>query len=182
MKTNITSNIPDFITHYSRGEPFLSLSSVAKDNLQSVLNLLNESNAWGLNRFSDPVYLKQRILIEQKIRYQLITKGGKPELDHPVYFFLGRNARFEEHKKNIGYKINLKDIPLGAMSFTYGDSMFSLNDEYRKKLGGEYLTEQCCKVYGYNELDDLFSAINNRSDRLHIECQLWIKPTIFTKE
>jgi hypothetical protein len=114
MKANATSTFPDYITHYSRGEPFLSLSSVTQDNLQSVLKQLNESNAWGLNRFSDPDYLKQRKQIEQKLRQQFIAKGGKPELDHPIYFFLGRNARFEEHKKNIGYKINLKDIPLNT--------------------------------------------------------------------
>jgi hypothetical protein len=176
-------NIPDFIVHYSRGEPFRSITEVSHENLPGVLNQLNESNAWGLSRFSDPEYLQRRVQVERKIRHGLIGKGGKPELDVPLYFFLGNNSRFEEHKSNVGYRINLKDVAPEVLSFTYGDSMFSLCENYRQKLADEYQSQLCSQVYRLDELTSLISSIENLPQRLHIECQLWLKPTakMFTR-
>ena len=171
-------SMSDFIVHYSRGEPFRSISSVSSEKIQSVLSELGENNTWGLSRFSDPDYLPRRMEVEKKIREELMVKGGKPVLAHPLHFFLGRNSRFEENKKNVGYKINLKDIPPTSVSFTYGDSMFALNEDYRIQLGGEYLSEPCSRVYLLEELGELFLAIDHRPDRLHIECQLWIEPNL----
>ena len=174
--------VPDFIVHYNRSEPFRSMSEVSQTNLPTVLSQLNESNSWGLNRFSDPEYLPTRLAVEQKIRRDFINKGGKPELDYPIYFFLGNNARFEEHKSNVGYRINLSDVPQDSVSFTYGDSLFSLCEDNRQKLGHEYLSEHCSQVYRLDELKALHLAIQDRPQKLHIECQLWIKPSaeIFT--
>lgn len=169
-------NIPNFIVHYNRGEPFRSISEVSSESLPSVLNQLNESNSWGLNRFSDPEYLPRRLQVEKKIRLEFINKGGKPELEYPIYFFLGNNAQFEKHPSNVGYKINLSDIPHHAVSFTYGDSMFSMCANYRQKLGDEYQRHLCSKVYRVDELDSLFSAMGGVSEKLHVECQLWVKP------
>jgi len=176
-------NIPDFIVHYSRGEPFRSITEVSQENLPGVLNQLDESNSWGLTRFSDTEYLQRRFQVERKIRHGFIHKGGKPELDFPIYFFLGSNSRFEEHKSNVGYRINLADIAPHAVSFTYGDSMFSMCENYRRKLGDEFQSHLCSQIYLLDELESLFSAIRNAPRKLHIECQLWIKPTvgIFTR-
>lgn len=168
--------IPDFIVHYSRGEPFRSISEVPQANLPGVLNQLDESNAWGLSRFSDPEYLRHRLLAEQKMRQGFIDKGGKPELEYPIYFFLGNNSRFEEHKSNIGYRINLADVSPHAISFTYGDSMFSMCEQYREKLGDEYQSNLCSQIYRADGLNSLFSAMRDIPRKLHIECQLWIKP------
>lgn len=175
--------IPNYIVHYNRGEPFRSISEVSQKNLSGVLSTLNESNAWGLNRFSDPEYLPKRLQVEQKIRSEFINRGGKPELQYPIYFFLGSNARFEEHKSNIGYKINLGDLPPHALSFTYGDSMFSMCKDYRHKMGDEYKSHFCTQIYRFDELQALFSATETQAQKLHIECQLWIKPTaeMFTR-
>jgi hypothetical protein len=104
----VTNLTPDFIVHYSRGEPFLSMSEVSQESLPEVLCKLDEHNSWGLNRFSDPEYLPRRLQVEQKLHQGLISKGGVPELKYPIYFFLGKNAQFEEHKSNVGYRINLK--------------------------------------------------------------------------
>lgn len=169
-------NIPDFIVHYNRSEPFRSISEVSQGNLRAVLNQLDENNSWGLNRFADPAYLSQRLKVEQKVRSEFIVKGGVPELEFPIYFFLGNNVRFEEHKKNVGYKIKLGELPTNVVSFTYGDSMFSMCDNYRHKLDDEYQSRLCSQVYRLDELNDLFSATNGMSKSLHIECQLWIKP------
>lgn len=169
-------NIPNFIVHYSRGEPFRSITEVSQEKLPGVLNQLNESNSWGLSRFSDPEYLHRRIQVEQTIRNAFIAKGGGPELNHPIYFFLGNNAEFEKHKGNVGYRIDLNDVPENAVSFTYGDSMFSLCANYRQKLGDEYQSHLCSQIYRSDELESLFSAASAVTQKLHIECQLWIKP------
>src|SRR6185437_3233209 len=94
---------PSFLVHYNRGEPFRSLTAVPNEKLTTILCALNETNSWGLNRFSDPDYLIRRKQVEAKIRQEFIMKGGNPILDNPIYFFLGRNNRFEEHPLNQGY-------------------------------------------------------------------------------
>ena len=96
----IQKDIPKFIVHYSRGAPFLSVTSVPQNKLPQIIEKLNETNAWGLNRFSDPHYLSQRTEVEAELRRFFIAKGGEPQLKQPIYFFLGRNLRFEEHKLN----------------------------------------------------------------------------------
>jgi len=169
--------IPDFIVHYSRGEPFRSLSGVPDGELSRVVQGLNEANAWGLVRFSDPEYLQRRVRVEQRLREEFINKGGHPTLSHPIYFFLGRNAQFEQHERNQGYLVRLDDLPMGAVSFTYGDSMFSLDEGYRKLKGGGYLSELCPHVYSLEDLPMLFSHSDLKTPgRLHIEAQLWVTP------
>jgi len=170
--------IPDFIIHYSRGEPFRSLSDVPKGELHRVLQELNEVNAWGLARFSDPEYIPRRVSVEQRLRAEFIIKGGRPTLGHPIYFFLGRNPQFEQHERNKSYLIRLENIPKDAISFTYGDSMFSLNEDYRKLKGEGYLSELCSHVYTFEDLPALFSHRDLLTDmRLHIEAQLWVSPS-----
>ena len=173
-----TLEIPDFIIHYSRGEPFRSISGVPKDKLPAVIKELSETNAWGLERFSDSKYLEQRLVVEKKIREDFIAKGGTPQLLHPIYFFLGRNLDFDSHESNRGYRIRLRDLPKGSVSFTYGDSMFSLNEENRKLRGGAYLGSLCRQIYVPEELPFLFSHQEFQSaERLHVEAQLWIAPS-----
>lgn len=169
--------LPDFITHYNRAEPFRSLTSLNEVELAAALKEMNENNSWGLNRFSDPEYLPRRAIVENKIRHQFISIGGKSDLTHPIYFFLGRNENFEINKNNKAYTISLKDIPDSQISFTYGDSMFCFNEDYRKLKGGAYLSELCPKLYKIEDLEKIFSHQDFKSsDCLHIEAQLWVKP------
>ncbi len=79
-----TVKIPNFITHYSRGKPFQSLSSLGKSNWTDVITTLNETNAWGLSRFRDPEYLPSRIQTEKLIRHKFQEIGGRPILEHPI--------------------------------------------------------------------------------------------------
>lgn len=86
-------NIPDFITHYNRSEPFRSMSSVPNEMLAEVRQMLSEENTWGLARFSDPEYLSGRMIVEEKIRQEFIIKGGKPKLSHPICRFSSLHVR-----------------------------------------------------------------------------------------
>ena len=172
--------IPNFITHYNRAEPFRSLTSLSKTDLAAALKEMNESNSWGLNRFTDPEYLPRRAMVETKIRNQFISIGGSPHLTHPIYFFLGRNESFEENKSNKAYTIQLKDISALHVSFTYGDSMFCFNDDYRMLKGGPYLSELCPHIYRIEDLEKIFSHSDYKSEnRLHIEAQVWVNPMEF---
>lgn len=91
-------DVPNFIVHYSRGEPFRSITSLSHHDLDSALKKMTEANAWGLARFSDPQYLSQRYQTEDILKNRFIKIGGKPVLENPIYFFLGRHQRFEEHE------------------------------------------------------------------------------------
>lgn len=78
---DLHENIPKFITHYSRGEPFLSITSLPENKIPQIIEKLNETNAWGLSRFSDSNYLSQRIETESKLRKAFVARGGEPELE-----------------------------------------------------------------------------------------------------
>lgn len=170
-------HIPDFITHYNRGAPFRSMTSVSLDERAIVINGLNEKNAWGLSRFKDPDYLARRRVVENLLKAKFISKGGKPTLSNPIYFFLGRSRRFEEHKSNIGYTVSLRDLPAGSISFSYGDSLLAYNEEYRRQAGERYQNPLCTDLFSLEELQDLFSHRNFPKDApLHIEAHLWMEP------
>lgn len=164
-----------YIVHYSRDTPFLSATEAL--NNKSILDLMNESNTWGLNRFKDPDYLTKRNLVEVEIRKQFLEMNGQPKLKNPIYFFLGRNMKFEEHTSNIGYKINLADVPVGAITFTYGDSLIGFDSEYRRLKISEYNNENCGKLFLKNDLEKLWQELNLiKTPKLHIEAQLWVNP------
>jgi hypothetical protein len=148
-----------------------------RERWPEVVQLLTENTSWGIQRFSDPKYLLRRIEIEECIRKEFIAKGGKPKLSNPIYFFLGRHRRFEEHRQNKGYVIDLKNVATDSISFTYGDSMLAYDDDYRKQMGEKYQNTLCAKIYRIENLESLFSHPNfPKSDPLAVEAQLWEKP------
>ena len=161
---------PNFIVHYSRGEPFRSITSFPQDEWRNIVKKLNPTTAWGLNRFADSNYLKQCILAEAQVRKKFIAKGGKPRLEQPIYFFLGRNKRFEEHMLNKGYKIKLDDLESEQVSFTYGDSMLAFIKENRDQSGAQYKNPLCEEVYRLEELGHVYSSIH-----FPVENQLAVK-------
>jgi hypothetical protein len=170
--------VPDQIVHYSRGQPFLSITSVSPTQLDTVMSGLHERNAWGLNRFLDENYLKRRIEVENKMRRRFVEKDGEPELLNPIYFFLGRNSHFEENPLNVGYAIELSQLDKTHVSFSYGDTMLSFNEEYRKLAGEKYRNLLCNDIYMVDELESL---INDKlfpiECPLTIEAHLWIQPS-----
>ena len=128
------------------------------------------SEIWGLSRFQDPEYLQRRTDVEKNIRNEFISRGGRPELINPIYFFLGRNPRFEENKNNKAYCIDLKDLNIETVTFTYGDSLLAYDSDYKLRSGVKYQNSKCGKIFLLNELDTI------QSSDLHIEVQLWIAP------
>jgi hypothetical protein len=129
--------IPDQIVHYSRGTPFQSITSVPTEQRAEVISRFNQKNAWGLDRFMDPVYLNQRMEVEEEMRKQFIEMGGAPINRHPIYFFLGRHKGFEKQPMNIGYSIDLSSLSRDIVTFTYGDSLLSFNRDNRALSGAD---------------------------------------------
>lgn len=174
--------IPDFLSHYNRGEPFRTLSSLPLVRRAEVLKDLDETNTWGLGRFSDPEYLDRRLDVETRMRAAFVSKGGNPELDHPIYCFLGRNPKFEEDPRNRAYLIRLEEVPQNAVSFTYGDSLIAWNEDYRQTIGGIYLSDLCAQIFTLDELKPLLSRpdfhVHSGAKILHVEAQLWVKPRL----
>ena len=127
--------LPDYITHYNRSEPFSTLTNLSKDEWWDATKDLDESNSWGLSRFSDLKYLEQRFDVERLLRKQFIAEGGRPVLQNPIFFFLRRNGGVEANIRNKAYRVDLKDIPEDLISFTYGDSMLSFNEDNRRLSG-----------------------------------------------
>jgi hypothetical protein len=168
-------NSQEFIVHYSRGEPFRSITGVSHDDFASVLKTLNETNAWGLARFQDPQYLAQRRQMEKDLRKRFIEGGGRPVLQNPIYFFLGRHPGFEAHERNIAHVIHLKDVNPGTVSFSYGDSMFCFHEDNRRIAGEKYRSRLCDDLYRIEDLARLHREIP-KMESLHIEAQLWVEP------
>ena len=173
----MSNGAPDFIVHYSRGEPFRSITSLGPDAVDVALKNLNETTAWGLARFSDPRYLLQRYQAEELLREQFIRIGGKPVLKNPIYFFLGRHSPFEEDERNLGSMISLREIDPLTVSFSYGDSMFCFNEDNRSVAGEKYQNPLCDELYSLESLPGLFAHPNFRkAEPLHIEAHLWVAP------
>ncbi len=171
------ASIPDFVTHYARSEPFRCITSAPPEQWPELIRELNESNAWGLGRFADPHYLAHRVELERRLRDEFIVKGGRPELKHPIYCFLGRNPRFEEHPLNQGYLIHLKNIPSAKISFTYGDSLLAYQKDYREQAGEPYCNPLCARLYRVEELEALVSDPRYpKREALAIEAHLWMAP------
>jgi hypothetical protein len=67
LMTETSPTIPDFIVHYARGTPFLSITSLEPDLRAKTLSQLSEQSAWGINRFSDTEYLARRCLTKKPL-------------------------------------------------------------------------------------------------------------------
>jgi hypothetical protein len=140
---------------------------------------LDQQNTWGLDRFADPDYLKRRIEVEKCLHREFISKGGKPSLANPIYFYLGRNSVFEERPENKGYVIELKDVASDSVSFSYGDSLLAFNQQYRRQSGPRYANPLCLQLFRMDQLASLFSHVAfPRISPLRIEVHLWTQPSI----
>jgi len=122
---------PTYITHYYRRgtPPFQSLSSLPDQQTVDLMRLLADDTAFG-ERFKDPEgYLQNRRKSEAWVRSEFILKGGKPQLDYPIYFVLGKSQwlvkNSPDRSRHQEIQIDLAAFDEGDVSFTYPDSMIS---------------------------------------------------------
>jgi hypothetical protein len=159
--------------------PFRSFTGLSLSERVKVISSLNESNSWGVSRFQDPSYLNQRLAVESRLYQEFVNLRGRPELQNPIYFFLGRNEKFEQHPLNRAYKIFLADLPENSVSFTYGDSMFGFDQGLRGQVGEKYQNPLCGRLFLKGQLSELFMNPNlPKRDPLPIEAQVWMIPPL----
>ena len=125
--------IPEFVTHYARGEPFRSVTAAGPAGWARVVAALTEDKVWGLQRYQDPEYLPRRAAVEAAMHEALLRAGGAPRIRHPHYGFLGRRPSWERPGTR-AHDVAIADIPAGTVSFTVGDSLLTWDAEYRAML------------------------------------------------
>lgn len=127
----MTKYHPTYITHYYRRgtPPFQSLSSLPDKQAVDMMRLLADDTPFG-ERFKDPEgYLQNRRKSEAWVRSEFMLKGGRPQLDYPIYFVLGESQwlvkNAPDRSLHQAIQINLAAFDEGDLSFTYPDSMIS---------------------------------------------------------
>lgn len=168
-----------YITNYrdKRCSPMDSLTRLPVDDAYSLAKKLSQytgSSFTSFSRFSDKDfdgYYKKRIRTEEWLYSSFIALGGKPQNRHPIYFVLGE-SNYLNHwfEHGIQTKLPLDDIHSADISFTFGDSMSSMDSKDRMNL--------------FNK-ESLFHFIHETTDNIssflicldkqnkYIEVQLW---------
>lgn len=175
-------SIPEFVTHYYLADrkPFLSISVLSGEKLESVLKDLRGKNERGeSHRWIAPWYVQERKKTEDFLRTEFLKKGGKAERQYPLYFILGKNEGLKNISKQNEVRILLDDLPKNVISFTYPDSMatFVLKDDppyYLPYHGKVFTYEEIVEVikeYGFPE-EGLMQCSKFRYPNC-IEMQLW---------
>ncbi len=126
------TEIPTYATHYfdaTRG-PFLNLSELPDEKLQSVLLDLNETRktSTGYRRVFGARYMELRRRTELRLHEDFRSRGGRPERASPHYFVLGDSPWFAGlYPECESVQIDLAALPNLVTSATYPDSFVSMN-------------------------------------------------------
>lgn len=175
--------IPGYLTHYyiQGRKPFQTISDLSPQELVDVIDNLNKVAASGNSRRLFPDwYVDERKKIEAYLRCEFIKKGGKPIRDYPLYLCFGSSELFRNVTLNtMEIRVSISDIPDEVISFTFQDSMISMefkNEYHIKKIyhGEVYTKTEIYKLidkFGFPE--DNFEEYKNEKFINYIEAQLW---------
>jgi hypothetical protein len=116
------SGLPEIVTHtfHPQRGPFRNLCTLP---LADAEQILDEMRAVG--RCMKPDYLARRHATERWLRDARTAKLGATPCEHPIYFFVGNFDDGRDPARPCAITMALADLPVGAMTFTYGDSMAS---------------------------------------------------------
>lgn len=116
-------------------------------------------------------YYEDRCKAEQRMHDAFRKCGGTPERRCPLYFTIQPSGVLSEnYGEHCVIQIDLDEIEVGDISFTFGDSM------------ALYYTEKLCKVYTKNKLLEQLELFDNDVNKMleqtdnqavYIEAQLW---------
>lgn len=113
---------------------------------------------------------------DRRVRDLFISKGGVPETEHPYHMVLGRCDEWFKGRKGFiaSLAIDIEEFDPGIISFTYGDSIPSMNGLIDRPYGG--------KVYTLSEIVDVIKEFGMPQDwnpheeyglENYIEAQIW---------
>lgn len=181
------SKVPDFLTrYYVKGEnPYLSLNDYPFEQANGIKKAHCRLHNIG-DFYAEDSYLIERRKIEKWIYEQLISKGGKPEYDVPIYMTLGESPvgeydiRADLQKNAAELIIPLDGLDLLAITFTFPDSMYKivLNENGELIEGGRTNTPQ---VYLYHEIENVIEKYKNYLADHYIEAQVWNRSMLPSK-
>lgn len=178
----VPHRLPAFCTHYARGAPFRSVTAHPPERWPELVAALGPDDAWGLARYRDPHYLPRRRAVEQRLRAELLARGGAPVLDCPFYAVLGRHPAWEVQDRPgmRAWMVDLDALPPGALSFTFGDSLLTWDPAYRAQAAalGRSLDPRAGRLYTLDEILRLAEEAPAEEDlAAALEVQLWAEPS-----
>lgn len=174
--------LPSVITHTydpARG-PFRNILTLAYDEAERILEDIRQTG----HRKYKPDYLQRRIATEEWLYTERTRKLGKPQLKHPVYFFLGEFSETDPARP-ASIRVPLIEFSRQAITFTFPDSMASLplatlteHQQECQPYHGQVFTldeiERVVSKYGMPESapESAIDGAKSRYDTF-IEAQIW---------
>ncbi len=157
--------------YHKDSEPMKSISALSKQEAEQLAKkLLIQSDCRAHRRFGAGFmnYYQERIKAEQWLYHQFSALGGKPELQHPLYFVLQPNHLRENFGDVREVRLSLREIEETEVSFTFGDSMANWFEGAKPNLilKHELLAriKACGSVEAFLKTAEAFD---------YIEAQLW---------
>jgi hypothetical protein len=153
--------------------PLQSITRLSEtEAYQKAKELAEKYHDTAFGRFADfNQYYPMRICTEKWLYDQFIKLGGQPATEHPLYFVLHKSKYLDKWFSNGEItKLSINDIDTKHISFTFGDSMATMDKPERQDL---FLKEDLLKyLEGYNgNINQLLESIRERYT--YIEAQLW---------
>lgn len=175
----------DIIGHWylkDLGGPFHNFLNNSPEQRKEVGGILKEK--YGRGYFHEK-YLSGREEVEMRLHQLFLARGGRPEIKHPIYCFLGSHPTelIYEHREDYEFKFfKISDIPCELITFTYPGSITSMQIADRKEAaefrspyhGKLFLKEEINNVidqYGMPGVD--FVPTGRRQYDVLVEAQIW---------
>lgn len=117
-----------YMTNYREtgGLPLRNIMRLPKEEAYKVAKRLSDKSTARNNRYGEYFerYYQKRQRTEEWLYHQFLKGGGKPEIEHPIYFTLCEcNSLGSFYGNEDQIQIPLKDIASEHISFTPRDSM-----------------------------------------------------------
>lgn len=158
-------------------DPFRGFTELGFETPEEYVQYMAENRA-GCSRTYDLEYFRRRLFTEKKLYQSFIAAGGKPEKKYPYYFVLENcDEWFYDIKQCIGsICIDLGEIDESAVSFTYGDSVPALDEQFDRGQdyhGKVYTCGEIRKVIERHGWPQKWNPRGERGYATYIEVQVW---------
>lgn len=168
---------PDLkIIHYCHPDcrPLENIMRLPKDEAFALAKKLADSHpdTTAFYRFSDfENYYRLRKASDALLRSKFISLGGRPDIKHP-YSFVLEGSDYLDRWFECGNKtmLSLSSIPDHAVSFTYGDSVATYQNNGRHELVTKMMLFARIAEFE-NRSDDFLAYIRGKCR--YLEVQVW---------
>ena len=159
-------------------EPLKSIMRLPKKEAFELAEKLHAENPciayerFGRKKFRK--YYSDRLKTEKWLYKKFIELGGKPQTEHPLYFYVHSWDQVEKFwGLNVVEKITLSDIDRSDVSFTFADSYMEMKHNRNRK--DPFLKDQLLEYLSSNDNDveKLLEYVKEQTGVSMIEAQLW---------